>query len=155
MTINLRTGGNARKRKLVEANFDRVVFPRRELEMKLFRMPEKFFSPRPPRLRAVILMLVLTPIALVAVANFAATAKDEPHNNAAARGVDAPPVQGLNAASSRGNSIADAAELSALADKLRDELKKTNVNVLPLPAIQKTQAMEKLAKKIKGETVAR
>ncbi len=45
----------------------------------------------------------------------------------------------------------DAAELSALADQLRDELNKMNVNVLPLDVIQKTQKVEKLAKKIKGE----
>ena len=46
---------------------------------------------------------------------------------------------------------ADAAELSALADQLRDELKKMNVNVLPLDVIEKTQKLEKLARKIKGE----
>jgi ssRNA-specific RNase YbeY (16S rRNA maturation enzyme) len=45
----------------------------------------------------------------------------------------------------------DAAELSALADQLRDELKKTNVNVLPLDVLEKTEKLEKLAKKIKGE----
>ena len=45
----------------------------------------------------------------------------------------------------------DAAELSALADQLSDELKKMNVNVLPLDVIEKTQKLEKLAKKIKGE----
>jgi len=45
----------------------------------------------------------------------------------------------------------DAAELSALADQLRDELKKMNVNVLPLDVIEKTQRLEKLARKIKGE----
>ena len=45
----------------------------------------------------------------------------------------------------------DAAELSALADQLRDELNKMNVNVLPLDVIEKTQKLEKLAKKIKGE----
>jgi hypothetical protein len=45
----------------------------------------------------------------------------------------------------------DAAELSALADQLRDELKTMNVNVLPLDVLQKTEAVEKLARKIKGE----
>ena len=45
----------------------------------------------------------------------------------------------------------DAAELSALADQLRDELKKMNANVLSLEIIEKTQRVEKLAKKIKGE----
>jgi RNA polymerase-binding transcription factor DksA len=46
---------------------------------------------------------------------------------------------------------ADAAELSALADQLRDELKKMNANVFSLDIIEKTQKVEKLAKKIKGE----
>ena len=46
---------------------------------------------------------------------------------------------------------ADAAALSALADQLRDELNKMNVNVFPLDVIQKTEEVEKLAKKIKGE----
>lgn len=45
----------------------------------------------------------------------------------------------------------DAAELSLLADQLRDELDKTNVNVLPFDVIQKTEKVEKLARKIKGE----
>ena len=45
----------------------------------------------------------------------------------------------------------DAAELSDLADKLRDQLHRTDVNILPLTIIQKTEAIEKLAKKIKGE----
>ncbi len=45
----------------------------------------------------------------------------------------------------------DAAELSALADQLRDELNKMNVHILPLDVIQKTEKLEKLAKKIKGE----
>lgn len=45
----------------------------------------------------------------------------------------------------------DAAKLSALADQLRDELKKMNANVLSLDVIQKTEEVEKLAKKIRGE----
>ncbi|HXW16547.1 MAG TPA: hypothetical protein VEN79_18700 [Terriglobia bacterium] len=45
----------------------------------------------------------------------------------------------------------DAAELSALADQLRDQLNKSNVNILSLDIIQKTEEIEKLAKKIKGE----
>ncbi len=53
--------------------------------------------------------------------------------------------------SSAGKTETDAAELSALADQLRDELNKLNVNVLPLDVLAKTQKLEKLAKKIKGE----
>lgn len=45
----------------------------------------------------------------------------------------------------------DAAELSTLADQLRDELRKMNVNVLPVDVIQKTEKVEKLARKIKGD----
>jgi hypothetical protein len=45
----------------------------------------------------------------------------------------------------------DAAELSALADQLRDELNKMNVNVFSLDVLQKTEKLEQLAKKIKGE----
>jgi hypothetical protein len=45
----------------------------------------------------------------------------------------------------------DAAELSSIADQLRDELKDMNVNVLSLDVLQKTEEVEKLAKKIKGE----
>lgn len=45
----------------------------------------------------------------------------------------------------------DAAELSTLADQLQDELNKMNVYVLPVDVIQKTEKVEKLAKKIEGE----
>jgi len=62
-----------------------------------------------------------------------------------------PKQQGEPKKSNLEKSKTDAAELSALADQLRDELKKMNVNVLPLDVIEKTQKLEKLAKKIKGE----
>ena len=51
-------------------------------------------------------------------------------------------------------TITDAAQLSKLADQLRDELGKLNVNVLSLDVVEKTQQIEKLAKKIKGEAYA-
>jgi hypothetical protein len=50
---------------------------------------------------------------------------------------------------------ADAAELSTLADQLRDQLNKMNVNVLSLDVLQKTEAIEKLAKKMRGEADVR
>jgi hypothetical protein len=50
---------------------------------------------------------------------------------------------------------ADAAELSDLADQLRDQLHRTDINILSLNIIQKTEAIEKLAKKIKGEADGR
>lgn len=48
----------------------------------------------------------------------------------------------------------EAAELSALADQLRDELNKMTVDVFSLDVLQKTEQAEKLAKKIKGEAAA-
>jgi hypothetical protein len=45
----------------------------------------------------------------------------------------------------------DVAELSALADQLRDEVRKMNPNVLSLDVIRKAEKVEKLARKIKGE----
>jgi len=45
----------------------------------------------------------------------------------------------------------DAAEISALADQIRDELSKVNVNVLPLDVIEKAAKVEQLARKIKEE----
>jgi hypothetical protein len=47
----------------------------------------------------------------------------------------------------------DAAQLSELADKLRDELYKMNMNVFPLDVIHKTEQVEKLARKMKDESV--
>jgi len=49
----------------------------------------------------------------------------------------------------------DAAELSALADQLLDELNKTNAHELPLDVIKKTVKVEKLAKKIKEDAHGR
>lgn len=49
----------------------------------------------------------------------------------------------------------DAAELSALADQLRDELNKMNPSVLPLDVIKKTVMVEKLAKKVKEDAHGR
>lgn len=63
----------------------------------------------------------------------------------------APKQNGGPKKSSLEKTKTDAAELSALADKLRDELNKMNVNVLSLDVIQKTEEVERLAKKIKGE----
>jgi hypothetical protein len=45
----------------------------------------------------------------------------------------------------------DVAQLSALADKLRDELNDLNPNIFSLDILQKTQAIEKLAKQIKED----
>ncbi len=45
----------------------------------------------------------------------------------------------------------EAAELSALADQLRDELNKMTFDVFSLDIVDKTEKIEKLAKKIKGD----
>jgi hypothetical protein len=53
--------------------------------------------------------------------------------------------------SSREKTKTDAADLSALADKLSTELSKMNINVLSLDVIKKTKEIEELAKKIREE----
>jgi hypothetical protein len=50
---------------------------------------------------------------------------------------------------------ADAAKLLTLADQLRDQLNRMNVNVLSLDVLQKTETIEKLAKKMRGEADVR
>jgi hypothetical protein len=62
-----------------------------------------------------------------------------------------PQQKGEREKSNLDKTRADAAELSALADQIRDELDKMNVNVLSLDVIEKTEKVEKLAKKIKEE----
>lgn len=51
-------------------------------------------------------------------------------------------------------TVSDSTELCTLADQLRDELSKMNVNVLSLDVIRKTHAIEELARKIKTEAHA-
>lgn len=53
--------------------------------------------------------------------------------------------------SRREKAIADAAELSAVANQLRDQLHEVNVNVFPLGVVQKTEVIERLVRKIKEE----
>ena len=64
----------------------------------------------------------------------------------------APPVQAGSAKKTgREKTKTDVAQLSALADQLRDELNEMNPNVFSLDILQKSQAIEKLAKQIKEE----
>jgi hypothetical protein len=49
-------------------------------------------------------------------------------------------------------SKSDAAELAALAKRLREELDKPNANILSLEVINRAEKIEKLAKKIREET---
>jgi hypothetical protein len=46
----------------------------------------------------------------------------------------------------------DAAELAALASRLREELSKPNVDALSLESMNRIERIEKLAKKIRDET---
>jgi hypothetical protein len=50
---------------------------------------------------------------------------------------------------------ADVAELSTVADQLRDELAKMNVNVFSLDVLRKAEKVEQLAKKVKEEVHGR
>jgi hypothetical protein len=59
--------------------------------------------------------------------------------------------EGEPTASNLEKTRTDAAELSALADQLRDELNKMTFDVFALDILQKTEKVEKLAKKIKGQ----
>jgi len=61
------------------------------------------------------------------------------------------PHRGEDKESKLEKTKADAAELSALADQIRDELNKMNVNVLPIDVIEKAEKVEQLARKIKDE----
>ncbi len=45
----------------------------------------------------------------------------------------------------------DVAELSKLSNQLRDQLQEMNVNVYPLGVVKKTEAIEKLVRKIKAD----
>jgi hypothetical protein len=49
-------------------------------------------------------------------------------------------------------SKSDAAELAALAKRLREELDKPNANILSLEVMSRAEKIEKLAKKIREET---
>ena len=70
-------------------------------------------------------------------------------------GLIPPKAKGDAKSSNLEKTRSDAAELSALADQLRDELNKMNANVLPLDVIKKTVMVEKLAKKIKEDAHGR
>jgi hypothetical protein len=59
--------------------------------------------------------------------------------------------QELARKSGREMAQADAAELSTLANQLRAQLHKMNVYVFSLEVVEKTEAIEKLVKKIKAE----
>jgi hypothetical protein len=112
-----------------------------------------------PKLAWPVGALILLSVAPVSVAQNPAVPKTgepvslSPAANAQAA-VTAPKQEPLK--SSPGEQAkADVAELSDLADQLRDQLHRTDINILSLNIIQKTEAIEKLAKKIKGEANGR
>jgi len=55
----------------------------------------------------------------------------------------------------RNKTQTDAAELSDLAEKLNAEVSKMNVNILSFDVIQKTEEIEKLAKKLREDSHAK
>jgi len=69
---------------------------------------------------------------------------------AAAIGRTTPKQEGQHKESNLEKTRNEAAELSTLADQLRDELNKMTFDVFSLDIIQKAEKVEKLAKKIKG-----
>jgi len=103
-------------------------------------------------------LILLTPVSLP-TAQAPAPARNEPPPPPPARNDAATPAapgpKGVAQKSDRDKLKADASELSALANKLHDELNKMNVNVFSLEAVQKTEEIERLAKKIKGEAGGR
>jgi hypothetical protein len=70
-------------------------------------------------------------------------------NDQAAR--TTPKQQGEPKESNLEKTRTEAAELSALADQLRDELNRITFDIFSLGIIEKTEKVEKLAKKIKGQ----
>jgi hypothetical protein len=141
---------------LLAAHLDGNLFSAREFEMIVALILNKSRRGNPV-LIGIVLTLALATFAAFCAAQVSGTASDgKPAQSSVADGngqpARAPDSPGK---SKRDSAIADAAELVSIADQLRDELKKTDVHVLPFKAIEKTQSMEKLAKKIKGESGAR
>ena len=69
-------------------------------------------------------------------------------------GLTTPPPQAEPEKSKHEKIKGDAAELSALADQLRDQIDKMNIHIFSLEVVQRTEAIEKLAKKIRVEADA-
>ena len=102
-------------------------------------------------------MILLCSLCLPGAQNPPAPKSAEPSSPPPAENNQAVPVlpkQEEPRKTGREKAQADAAQLSTLADQLRDQLNKLNVNVLPLAVLQKTETIEKLARKIRGEADA-
>jgi hypothetical protein len=102
-------------------------------------------------------IVILLAIAAFCAVKISATPQSQAQEAAPPRpqGLTAPSRPETPQKSNRDKAQADAAELAATAGQLRDELQKLNVNVFSLGAVRETEAIEKLAKKIKAEGNAR
>jgi len=132
---------------------------RRDAAMIPARLPARLYEFPVLKLVCVIAASILLSLAPLSIAQNPALPKTRenvspPPAASAQAAVTAPKQESLK--SSPGEKAkADAVELSDLADQLRDQLHRTDINILSLNIIQKTEAIEKLAKKIKGEANGR
>jgi hypothetical protein len=119
------------------------------------RLPARLHAFSLPKLVGGLAALILLSVVPLCIAQSPAVSKNgEPVSPPPAANHQAAPITPKQEAPKKSNgekAKADAAELSTLADQLRDQLNKMNVNILSFDVIQKTEAIEKLAKKIKGE----
>jgi hypothetical protein len=132
---------------------------RRDAAMIPTRLPARLCKFPLLKLRWVIAALILLSVAPLSVAQNPALPKTvqpgSPPQAAKAQVAVTTPKQESLRSLPREQVKADATELSDLADQLRDELHRTDINILSLNIIQKTEAIEKLTKKIKGEADGR
>jgi len=123
------------------------------------RLPARLRKFPLSKLEWVIAAWILLSVAPTSVAQNPAVPKtgqpESPPQAANAQAAVTTPKQASLRSSPGEKAKADAAELSDLADQLRDELHRTDINILSLNIIQKTEAIEKLTKKIKGEADGR
>jgi hypothetical protein len=123
------------------------------------RLPPRLCEFPLPKLVCIIAALILLSVAPLSMAQNPAVPKTgqpvSPPRAPNAHAAVTTPQQETPKSSPGDQAKADAAELSDLADQLRDQLHRTDINILPLNIIQKTEAIEKLAKKIRGEADGR
>jgi hypothetical protein len=132
---------------------------RRDAAMTPTRLPATLCGFRVPTLVWVVAAWILLSVAPTSVAQNPAVPNtgqvEYPPRAANAQAAVTTPKKESLGPSTGEKARADAAELSDLADQLRDELHRTDINILSLNIIQKTEAIEKLTKKIKGEADGR
>ena|SRR5579862_9680225 len=134
------------------------MLPQRDFSMIPERAPAMIHRPPFSRYAWAIAVSTLFSIASFCLAQTPAAPNTADHLPPPAASDQQPAVTaGKPGAGNTGNekAKADAARLSTLADQLRDQLNKMNVNVLSLDVLQKTETIEKLARKIRGEADVR